>query len=77
MPKEKIAQKVAKANLPKDKTDLKQLPLDDQLRLKRAELLKARGDLGSTLQNPHRLRAIRKDIARILTKMHENKGKEN
>ena len=34
------------------------LPLPEQLAAKRAELLTAQQGLGSTLQNPHRIKAI-------------------
>ena len=50
------------------------LPLPEQLAKKRAELLVARQGLGSTLQNPHAIKAIKKDIARILTKINASKG---
>ncbi|MBR6811428.1 50S ribosomal protein L29 [Candidatus Saccharibacteria bacterium] len=49
-------------------------PLDEQLKAKREELLIARQGLGSTLQNPHRIKALKKDIARILTQINATKG---
>ena len=49
-------------------------PLDEQLKEKRQELLIARQGLGTTLQNPHRINAIKKDIARILTQINATKG---
>ena len=49
-------------------------PLDEQLKEKREELLIARQGLGTTLQNPPRINAIKKDIARILTQINATKG---
>ncbi len=49
-------------------------PLDIQLAAKRTELLEARKNLGTTLQNPHQISIIRKDIARLLTKINATKG---
>ena len=49
-------------------------PLDEQLKEKQEELLIARQGLGTTLQNPHRINAIKKDIARILTQINATKG---
>ena len=46
------------------------LSLAEQLVQKQDELLIARQGLGSTLQNPHHIKAAKKDIARILTKMN-------
>jgi len=46
----------------------------DQLSKKRAELHEAQKNLGSTLSNPHAIKAIKKDIARILTKMNAKPG---
>lgn len=48
--------------------------LEEQLKDKREELLIARQGLGTTLQNPHRINAIKKDIARILTQINATKG---
>ena len=52
------------------------LPLTDQLVAKRAELLEAQKNLGSTLQNPHVITNIRKDIAQIMTKINATKGEK-
>lgn len=49
-------------------------PLDEQLIEKQEELLIARQGLGTTLQNPHRIKAIKKEIARIKTQMNATKG---
>lgn len=50
------------------------LPLSEQLIAKRAELLTAQQGLGSTLQNPHRIKDLKKEIARILTQINATKG---
>lgn len=50
------------------------LPLSEQLITKRAELLTAQQGLGSTLQNPHRIKDLKKEIARILTQINATKG---
>lgn len=52
------------------------LPLDEQLKAKREELLIAQQGLGSTLQNPHHIKALKKEIARILTQINATKGDE-
>lgn len=49
-------------------------PLDEQLKEKREELLIAQQGLGTTLQNPHHIKAVKKDIARILTQINATKG---
>jgi len=49
-------------------------PLDEQLKEKQEELLIARQGLGITLQNPHRIKAIKKEIARIYTQINATKG---
>ena len=49
-------------------------PLDEQLKEKQEELLIAQQGLGSTLQNPHRIKAIKKEIARLLTQINATKG---
>ena len=49
-------------------------PLDEQLKEKQAELLIARQGLGTTLQNPHRIKALKKEIARIYTQINATKG---
>ena len=48
--------------------------LDEQLKEKQEELLIARQGLGTTLQNPHRIKAIKKEIARIYTQINATKG---
>jgi ribosomal protein L29 len=58
------------------KVDISNLPMPEQLTAKRAELLEAKKGLGSTLQNPHAIKAIKKDIARILTKINATKGEK-
>lgn len=58
------------------KTETKELSLEQQLVAKRAELLEAQKNLGTTLQNPHAIKNIKKEIARILTKINATKGKE-
>lgn len=50
------------------------LPLSEQLIAKRAELLTAQQGLGSTLQNPHRIKDLKKETARILTQINATKG---
>jgi ribosomal protein L29 len=50
------------------------LPLTEQLAKKKAELLVAKQGLGSTLQNPRIIKYIKKDIARIMTKINATKG---
>ena len=50
------------------------LPLEQQLQNKREELLIARQGLGSTLQNPHHITALKKEIARILTQINATEG---
>ncbi len=54
----------------------KQLSLEEQLKAKREELLIAQQGLGSTLQNPHHIKALKKEIARILTQINATKGDE-
>ncbi len=49
-------------------------PLDEQLKEKQEELLIARQGLGTTLQNPHRIKALKKEIARIYTQINATKG---
>ena len=53
---------------------ISKLPLEEQLQKKREELLIAQQGLGSVLQNPHRINALKKDIARIMTKINATKG---
>ena len=57
-----------------DKKVEKTLSLEEQLTSKKAELLTAQQGLGSTLQNPHAIKGIKKDIARIMTKINATKG---
>jgi ribosomal protein L29 len=52
------------------------LPLADQLVTKRADLIEAKKGLGQTLQNPHTIKNIKKDIARILTQINSTKGEK-
>ncbi|MCQ2569034.1 MAG: 50S ribosomal protein L29 [Candidatus Saccharibacteria bacterium] len=54
--------------------EAKNVSLEDQLKAKREELLIAKQGLGSTLQNPHRIKALKKEIARILTQINATKG---
>ncbi len=58
----------------KEAKTVSKLPLDEQLEAKREELLIAQQGLGSTLQNPHHIKALKKDIARILTQINATKG---
>ena len=58
----------------KEAETVSKLPLDEQLKAKREELLIAQQGLGSTLQNPHRIKALKKEVARILTKMNATEG---
>jgi ribosomal protein L29 len=64
---------MAKKEVKEAKT-VSKLPLEEQLSAKRAELLIAQQGLGSTLQNQHRINALKKDIARILTQINATKG---
>ncbi len=50
------------------------LPLDEQLKAKKEELLIAQQGLGTTLQNPHHIKALKKEIARIYTQINATKG---
>ncbi len=65
---------MAEAKKTKKTAETKELSLEQQLVAKRAELLTARQALGSTLQNPHAVNVIRKDVARIMTKINATKG---
>ena len=68
MAEKKVAKKAAK--IAKSEGSL-----EDQLKSKRADLLTAqKGLLEGTLQNPHAIKSIKKDIARILTKINIEKG---
>ena len=64
---------MAKKEVKEAKT-VSNLPLDEQLVAKREELLIARQSLGNALQNPHRIKALKKEIARILTQINATKG---
>ncbi len=50
------------------------LSLEEQLKAKQEELLIARQGLGTTLQNPHHIKALKKEIARIYTQINATKG---
>lgn len=69
-----MAEKKTDKKAVKEAKTISKLPLDEQLKAKREELLIARQGLGSTLQNPHRIKALKKEIARILTQMNATKG---
>ena len=69
-----MAEKKAEKKAVKEAEVVSNLPLPEQLEKKRAELLEARRGLGSTLQNPRRIRVIRKEIARIMTKLNASRG---
>ena len=58
----------------KEAKTVSKLPLDEQLKAKREELLIAQQGLGSTLQNAHRINALKKEIARILTQINATEG---
>ena len=68
------AEKKTDKKAAKEAKTVSKLPLDEQLKAKREELLIAQQGLGSTLQNPHRIKAIKKEIARILTQINATKG---
>ena len=69
-----MAEKKTDKKAVKEAKTISKLPLDEQLKAKREELLIAQQGLGSTLQNPHRIKALKKDIARILTQINATKG---
>ena len=69
-----MAEKKTDKKAVKEAKTISKLPLDEQLKAKREELLIARQGLGSTLQNPHHIKALKKEIARILTQMNATKG---
>jgi ribosomal protein L29 len=69
-----MAEKKTDKKAAKEAKVVSNLPLDEQLKSKKEELLIAQQGLGSTLQNPHRIKAIKKDIARILTQINATKG---
>lgn len=57
--------------------DKSNLSIDEQIALKKDELVEAkRGLVAGTLQNPHSIGVIKKEIARLLTKKREDNGKE-
>ncbi len=68
--------KTADKKAAKEAEVISNLPLDEQLKAKREELLIAKQGLGSTLQNPHHIKVLKKDIARILTKINATEGDE-
>jgi len=69
-----MADKKTTKKVVKETKTISKLPLDEQLKAKREELLIAQQGLGSTLQNPHHIKAIKKEIARILTQINATKG---
>ncbi len=69
-----MAEKKTDKKAVKEAKTISKLPLDEQLKAKREELLIAQQGLGSTLQNPHHIKALKKEIARILTQMNATKG---
>ena len=75
MADQKTDKKVTKKTTKKVEA-VKSFPLPEQLTAKRAELLTAQQGLGSTLSNPHAIKVIKKDIARILTKINATKGEK-
>lgn len=51
------------------------LSLTEQVTAKQAELLTAQRSLrDGTLQNPHAIQKLKKEIARLLTKINQEKG---
>ena len=68
-----MAEKKSKKAI-KEAETVSKLSLPEQLQKKREELLIAQQGLGTVLQNPHRIKAIKKEIARILTKINATKG---
>ncbi len=69
-----MAEKKTDKKAVKEAKTISKLPLDEQLKAKREELLIAQQGLGSTLQNPHRIKALKREIARILTQINATKG---
>ena len=69
-----MAEKKTDKKAVKEAKTISKLPLDEQLKAKREELLIAQQGLGSTLQNPHHIKTLKKEIARILTQMNATKG---
>ena len=68
-----MAEKKSKKAIKEAETASK-LSLPEQLQKKREELITAQQGLGTVLQNPHRIKAIKKEIARILTQINATKG---
>lgn len=68
-----MAEKKSKKAI-KEAETVSKLSLPEQLQKKREELLIAQQGLGTVLQNPHRIKAIKKEIARILTQINATKG---
>ena len=69
MAEKKIAKKTT-AKAPKES----KLTLAEQLKAKREDLLNAKKGLyDGTLQNPHAIKAIKKEIARLMTKINQEK----
>ena len=69
-----MAEKKTDKKAVKEAKTISKLPLDEQLKAKREELLIAQQGLGSTLQNPHHIKALKKEIARILTQINATEG---
>lgn len=58
------------------KAPAKDMSLEQQVAAKRQELLTAKSSLyDGTLQNPHAIKAIKKDLARLLTKINKKEIK--
>ncbi len=71
---DKTDKKAPKTSKKVEKKDNKNLSLNEQLIAKREELRVAKMGLGSTLQNPHHIKTLKKEIARILTQINATKG---
>lgn len=68
---------MADKKAPKKTTETSKLPLDQQLAAKRNDLLTMRKSLyDGTLQNPHAIKATKKEIARIMTQLNQEKGEK-
>lgn len=58
------------------KAPAKDMSLEQQVAAKRQELLTTKSSLyDGTLQNPHAIKAIKKDLARLLTKINKKEIK--
>ena len=68
-----MAEKKSKKAI-KEAETVSKLSLPEKIQKKREELLIAQQGLGTVLQNPHRIKAIKKEIARILTQINATKG---